>query len=320
MYVSQPVIVTAFNRPGHLENLLNFLISQNRTILVSLDRAAPSDEKNYNKNLECIKILEEKNSFLKSVRIAHEPQGCFKGVSKGITWAFSIYECLIILEDDILPSVEFLEFQDEMLSRFENQKEIGSIAGTNIVPAYAQSSPKKPYRYSVYTSSWGWGTWRDRWDSYITDLAEFPNNWESEITSTLSSATVKYWKNIFQEVHESKIDSWAYRWLYSNMKNSRLQIIPNVNLALNNGFTPEATHTTDSIPPFWLPVATGPKPKNLEVSIRKHVDAKADTWMEKNHFRTGRMQEFRKNTYKRYPLLLKVRKKIRITATRKGGI
>ena len=55
--------------------------------------------------------------------------------------------------------------------------------------------------------------------------------------------SVKYYRTIFQEVYEDKINSWAYRWLYSMLRKDGLSIVPSKNLVTNIGFGTEATNT-----------------------------------------------------------------------------
>ena len=55
--------------------------------------------------------------------------------------------------------------------------------------------------------------------------------------------SVKYYRTIFQEVYEDKINSWAYRWLYSMLREDGLSIVPSKNLVTNIGFGTKATNT-----------------------------------------------------------------------------
>lgn len=48
---------------------------------------------------------------------------------------------------------------------------------------------------------------------------------------------------IFNETSKGKIDSWAYRWLYSIWNNHGKCVQSNVNMIKNIGFSQEATHT-----------------------------------------------------------------------------
>ena len=55
----------------------------------------------------------------------------------------------------------------------------------------------------------------------------------------------KYWTEIFDLTHANKINSWAYRWLFSCWAQNGLTILPSANLVTNVGFGEQATHTAD---------------------------------------------------------------------------
>jgi len=50
-------------------------------------------------------------------------------------------------------------------------------------------------------------------------------------------------KNIFDLAHAGKIDSWAYRWLFSCLLREGLTVLPSKNLVKNIGIGENSTHT-----------------------------------------------------------------------------
>jgi hypothetical protein len=59
---------------------------------------------------------------------------------------------------------------------------------------------------------------------------------------------------IFDLMYEKRgPDTWDYQWLYTNLKNNSLTIVPSVNLVTNIGFGEDATHTTKADPRFDIP-------------------------------------------------------------------
>ena len=56
----------------------------------------------------------------------------------------------------------------------------------------------------------------------------------------------RYWKNKFDKtVFENNITWWDWQWVYYQLENKKLSIIPNKNLVTNIGFNTNATHTKD---------------------------------------------------------------------------
>ncbi|MCS2404710.1 hypothetical protein NXY31_07810 [Bacteroides salyersiae] len=88
------------------------------------------------------------------------------------------YGKAIVLEDDLTCTPNFLSYINQALDYYEHDKRIFSICGYGL-------KIKKPIGYSsdVYlskrSSSWGWATWKDRWEQVdweIQDWKELVNN------------------------------------------------------------------------------------------------------------------------------------------------
>jgi hypothetical protein len=97
--------------------------------------------------------------------------GLAKSVVDAIQIAFEQFDEIIVLEDDCVPAERFFEFTHQCLSLYRNNREVFGISG------YAPDLPehdRNAYPYDVFflprASSWGWATWKDRWNLRIADL------------------------------------------------------------------------------------------------------------------------------------------------------
>jgi hypothetical protein len=303
------VLITGFNRPQFLEEQIRLLSGLGCKIYVSLDVPKKGDFINDELSGRCISVVERYTSDIEKVRISSKNLGSYIGITEGITWGFSHEEILIILEDDVRVSKAFLSFATNMLEILHTNKSVGSIAGTNLVPQSHISQSTEQLRYSAFTSSWGWATWRDRWDDYLVDIDTFPILDFSFPEKFWTYRTRWYWAEVFKDTANGKYDAWDYRWLYSNWKNQRLTLVPNSNLVVNIGFGEGATHTKDLNLPWWLPRKidesfNATSPPNLILR-----DALADRWVEDNHYRTKLIQQGRASFSNRYPKLSQLYRK-----------
>jgi hypothetical protein len=174
---------------------------------------------------------------------ADENLGCRKRISSGLDWAFEQVEEAIILEDDCLPDPSFFPYCQELLIHYRQDNRIMSISGDNFQFGYQRTQDS--YYYSKYFHCWGWASWRRAWLSYDSKMSLWPairdGGWLNDCFRDKNIA--RYWKKIFQEVYENKINTWDYQWTFASLINNRLNIIPNINLVSNIGFSHDSTHT-----------------------------------------------------------------------------
>lgn len=295
------ILVTSFNRPELLERQLNFLETTNYRVYVSQDIDSTTIEQSSQKIKDCIRIIELYCPSIYKYKIYSTPQGCYRGITSAIDWVFKYEEKLIILEDDIVIDSNFLKFAEDMLTKYEDEKSIGSICATNLVPSEFIGYPENLHRLSIFTSSWGWATWKDRWQLFVHKI-ESPLEIQETIPKK-SRIFVKYWKHIFGDTYNNLNDSWAYRWLFTNWKFNLLTIVPNMNFALNLGFGTESTHTKDH--PWWLPKKISTY-SGIGHNTTPIEDTKADIWMAENHFRISTMSYYRFMLRITYPSIYKL--------------
>jgi len=169
--------------------------------------------------------------------------GCKLRVSSGISWAFSIVERAIILEDDCVPVPTFFRFCDEMLDRFADDERVMMVSGDNRL--WGRADPGSSYYFSRYPNIWGWATWRRAWATYDFAMTDWPAiRKQRRFDQYFRKISERYyWKSLFDYVYEGNLDTWDYQWVYSVFKESGLCVAPHRNLVRNIGFADNATHT-----------------------------------------------------------------------------
>ena len=175
-------------------------------------------------------------------------------VASGLSRMFESVDSAIILEDDCVPHQSFFPFCQELLERYREENKVMMISGNNFFDKLR--SIEYSYYFSSFNHIWGWATWKRAWNLYDEEMNEWNDLKEAEFLNNIlqDDASVKYFRTIFQEVYENKINSWAYRWLYSMFRKDGFSIVPSINLVTNIGFGTEATnaksnshHTADII-------------------------------------------------------------------------
>src|SRR5699024_3409085 len=105
-------------------------------------------------------------------------KGLANSVISGVTKVIDKFGKVIVIEDDLISSTDFLSYMNNALEFYEMNKSIWSISGYNI-PIDIPSN----YKHDVYLSyrgcSWGWATWKNRWnqtDWSVKDYDAFKSN------------------------------------------------------------------------------------------------------------------------------------------------
>jgi hypothetical protein len=175
-----------------------------------------------------------------------ENLGCRKRVSSGLDWVFSLVNQAIILEDDCVPQASFFPYCEELLERYREDERIMSICGLSVPTSYRRDSFS--YCFSRYQRCWGWATWKRAWQYYDHDMELWPHVLETKLLNDLflDKTTADFWCKKFQDVYVGKINSWAYRWMFSCWLQNGLSILPEVNLIENIGFGSDATNTVSA--------------------------------------------------------------------------
>ena len=284
-----PVLVTAFNRPHLLEDLLERLRASGVTRLyVAIDgprRGSPHDTVSVER---CVTLAQGATwADEVEVRVHASNLGCGRAMHEALAWFFSCEEQGIILEDDVLPDPTFLTFASTLLDRHRNDDRVQAISGCCLVPHHEQGDPLLPYRFSRIPHVWGWAGWRRSWADYQFDLSD----WRTLLnTSVLWEATQQslsaalYWGFVFDSIRRGRLDTWDAQWVLASFRTGCLTATANTNLTENRGFGAGATHTRGST---WTP-PTAEAFEGQLIDVPVLWDRRADRWTHRHHLQVRR--------------------------------
>lgn len=246
--MSPPFILVVFNRPQHTARLVQQLTAvRPRRLLVVADGPRANRPREREAVDEVRKTLDRIPWPCEVERnYADVNMGCRARVASGLTWAFSLVEEAIILEDDISVEPTFVRYCEELLERYRDDHRIGSISATDY-SAGNQPGPAS-YWFSRYNLFWGWATWRRAWNLYDDEMSCMSPSASDGLDSILRRTfdlwrERAYWHSILRRTYSGDRDSWGYRWLLSCWRHGLLGIQPCHSLADNRGFGADATHT-----------------------------------------------------------------------------
>lgn len=239
-----PIVIFAFNRPisfqHTVESLCNNIECKDSDLFVFVDGPRDNHPEEIKKVL-AVRLIAEHITGFRSInyRFSDQNRGLADSVISGVTEVIHVYGRVIVLEDDLIVSQNFLAFMNQGLSRYEREIKVFSLCGYTNKVKVPQSYPYDSY-FCTRSSSWGWGTWADRWDSVDWEL----KNWNSY--RKLGRKFNRWggsdcWK-MLKSVRNGQGHSWAIRFCFSQFLQDKLSLFPIVSKVNNDGFDGEGTN------------------------------------------------------------------------------
>jgi hypothetical protein len=244
-----PTLIIGYNRRDLLQRQVEICVKLERQFLLAIDGPKSSKDFSAIETREyAIRLEKECKTNLIATLIRETNLGCRMGVNTAISWAFSKYNSLIVLEDDVDVDQRFFDFMDFGLAYFEGDKEVFTINGwCPLSDTEYLDTPSYSYFKSAFIFASGWATWSDRWKLVDHELTTFKSKSHLRNLPTVRSKKLGY---LLTRVIKLKLkqcldglDTWDYPVLYSMWRNGSVSITPTRRLTGNLGFDARATHT-----------------------------------------------------------------------------
>jgi len=238
-----PVIFFVYQRPEYTEQFLNiFLSSGIKKIYVFSDGSKfIAESSRVEKVRELINNFGDQHKDIQIIKkYSKKNLGLKKSIVDGLNSVFKIESSAIIIEDDCLPSNDFIKFASELLNRYKGNPNIMSITGTSVGVVSTYS-----YDFTSYQHCWGWATWARAWELYDPELKLFSSkNWRHFSKSKWTNPIMRlYWQIMLTLTKVGWLNTWDFQWSYAHFVNNGLAIYPMSNLITNVGFDSVATNT-----------------------------------------------------------------------------
>ncbi|MCM1466659.1 MAG: glycosyltransferase [Alistipes sp.] len=246
-----PVVVFVYNRADHARTTLNRLsendLAGESSLYIYCDNAK---NENAREAVDAVRAVVDdfaRHSGFKSVTVikADTNKGLAASIIGGAGEILQKYGRIIVVEDDLVTSKDFLTYMNNALDFYEKNPKVWSISGYT----FPLKSLRK-YPHDIYMSprgcSWGWATWKDRFEKVDWDVSDFEefihdrekirhfNEGGPDMTDMLS-----------RQVH-GKINSWAIRWCYQESRENMFTVYPKESRVRNIGCDNSGTNCVDS--------------------------------------------------------------------------
>lgn len=284
-----PVALFVYNRISHTKETITSLEknywAKETDLYIFSDAAKEGDENAVREVREYIDSISPERFKSVTVISQNVNKGLAKSVIDGITRVLETSNNVIVLEDDLVSCPSFLSYMNVALDRYERCDEVYAISGYSYF-AENDSMINKTFLPSYYFlscfCSWGWGTWKDRWNKFDQSA----EGWEKlktdrKLSYEFSLEGALECSEMLIEQMTKGIDSWAIRWWWTIFCNKGLTLFPRKSFIANMGMDGTGIHGVDREVVMELA-------ENLDNKMPKEVAEKR--WVRKRlvrHFKSG---------------------------------
>lgn len=238
---STPALIIAYRRSEQVLKIIDILSSSGITkIYIALDAPAGHDviakvETDF--LLECLLELQQSSSLDILIAKHSKNVGCSAAVLSACEWFFSSEEFGIVLEDDCIPSPDFISYVISSKFIIDSDPNFWLACGTQFAPS---ELIKEPWIASCYALIWGWATSSKKW-RLIFDSIKSPQRISS--SCLIGQSERQYWNAGALRSWLGIVDAWDNILISQLVAQNAKAILPSSSLVSNVGFDSFATHT-----------------------------------------------------------------------------
>lgn len=255
-----PIIVFCYNRPDHLEQTLDALsrneLADQSTLYIYCDGPKEGASDEMRQKIADVRMVARKRQWCKEVHVmeAENNKGLANSIISGVTEVINCFNRVIVLEDDLVTSRYFLTYMNHSLDFYENYESVFSIGGYNFPQTKIPIPDDYPYDNYVClrSCSWGWGTWKNRWDKVDWTMDKFNH---CKINSNIMRALNRLGDDfipMMQMQQDGMIDSWSVRFGYEHFIHHAVAMIPCMSYVRNIGIDGSGTHCGNNADSYYI--------------------------------------------------------------------
>ena len=243
-----PIVLFTYDRLGHTRETLEALAANEGAaesdLFIYSDGPKTADRHD---SVQAVREYLRSVTGFKSVTVIEREtnMGLANSVIAGVTEALTRSPSVIVMEDDLLTSNNFLAFVNSALSTYEDRRDVFSVTGYNY-PLPMPPSYREDAYLSYRGSSWGWGTWRDRWSQVDWSVGDYAAFTQDDRAQELFRRGGDDLPQMLELQMSGRLDSWSIRFDYAHYKHDAFCVHPVVSKVQNIGFDGSGIHCDPS--------------------------------------------------------------------------
>ena len=234
-------VLFTYNRPWHTQPVIDGLVKNKvlpEKLFIFHDGLKEGhDENNWR---EVREVISKVSFCLVEIIESDSNKGLAKSIIDGISYVLKDNDAVIVLEDDCVPAPNFMNFMYQVFHKYRNEKNVYNVSG------YAWHVDLKSDKDDAYfngrSSSWGWGTWKDRWLQYSQDNDILERIMSDKGKSVELASWGRDLPHMLFDRIRVKNNSWAVYFALKVIESNGLCICPYKTLIKNIGMDGSGVH------------------------------------------------------------------------------
>lgn len=241
-----PIALFVYNRQDHAHRTIEALkmntLAKESELYIFSD--APKDQEAIESVAKVREYLKSVSGF-KSVTINERKEnfGIEKSIITGVTELINKYGKIIVLEDDLVSSPDFLSYMNEALELYKDEEKVYSITGYSFTTNSLGVRANNTYFLNL-SSAWSWATWKNRWSIFENTSSEDANilKINKDVRSKFNIDDSYNYAGMLEEQLSKGATTWDIDWYWSTFKKGGLTLYPQKALVNNIGFDGSGVH------------------------------------------------------------------------------
>ncbi|HEV8644102.1 MAG TPA: glycosyltransferase [Burkholderiales bacterium] len=238
-----PLALFAYNRPMHIRRTVESLLANETAAAADLyifsdGPKSPAQEPAV---AEVRRYAGSVTGF-RSVNVVERSGnlGLANSIIDGTTRLTKEFGRVIVLEDDLVVSPQFLEYMNRALERYQIDDSAMQVSGYMFPIDVVTETDAF---FMPFTTSWGWATWERAWRHFDPEMTRFDALVRDRNLRDRFNLDGAYdYFDMLERQRRGSIDSWAIRWYLSVFNRGGLTLYPARTLVRNIGFDGSGTH------------------------------------------------------------------------------
>lgn len=223
-----PIALFCFNRPWHVQQTIESLqrnpLAKESLLYIFSDGPRNAQEK---RKTDAVRAYIGQVGGFKNVVIQAQEHnlGLANSVIAGVSAVIQKHGSVVVMEDDLLCTTDFLDYINKALTHYENTPSILSVTGF-LFPIAIPASYSSEVCVLPRPSSLGWATWLPKWQKADFSVPDFKHFMADTSAQTAFNVGGEDLTLMLLKQQMGVVNSWAVRWAFAHFQNNAYCLYP----------------------------------------------------------------------------------------------